>query len=465
MRPFVVKPASHLEGEITLSGDKSIAHRSIIISAITPGRTVIENFPVNKDCLSTIKAFRKLGIKITQGRWNRCKASLVVAVSGKGLLGLQRPKSPIFIGESGTTLRLILGVLAGQSFQVRLLAGESLSQRPMRRVTVPLRLMGANIISNIKYQKSKIEEYPPITIRGGSLKAITYRMPVASAQLKSAILLAALYAKGTIKVIEPVKTRDHTEHMLRLFGADLKLKQNTIVIKNNHKELVSPKKVYIPGDISSASFFIVMAVILPKAQVLIRNVSLNPARIGIIKVLKRMGANINIKYQKSILRLHSGLMVSRVEPSNIKYGEPIGDLVVRSSQLKGVTVKKEEIPSLIDELPVLMVAACLAKGRTVFEGVEELRVKETDRIKSMSVNLKKMGADIKVLRVGKSEKIVIQGVRELRGSQVKSFGDHRTAMSMVVAGLGAVGRTEIDDISCISKSFPDFTSLLKPLIQ
>jgi len=505
MRPFVVKPASHLEGEITLSGDKSIAHRSIIISAITPGRTVIENFPVNKDCLSTIKAFRKLGIKITQGRWNRCKASLVVAVSGKGLLGLQRPKSPIFIGESGTTLRLILGVLAGQSFQVRLLAGESLSQRPMRRVTVPLRLMGANIISNIKYQKSKIEEYPPITIRGGSLKAITYRMPVASAQLKSAILLAALYAKGTIKVIEPVKTRDHTEHMLRLFGADIKVKhppslklrrvvlrssksagghppslklrrvvlrssesaegQNTIVIKNNHKELVSPKKVYIPGDISSASFFIVMAVILPKAQVLIRNVSLNPARIGIIKVLKRMGANINIKYQKSILRLHSGLMVSRVEPSNIKYGEPIGDLVVRSSQLKGVTVKKEEIPSLIDELPVLMVAACLAKGRTVFEGVEELRVKETDRIKSMSVNLKKMGADIKVLRVGKSEKIVIQGVRELRGSQVKSFGDHRTAMSMVVAGLGAVGRTEIDDISCISKSFPDFTSLLKPLIQ
>jgi len=464
MRPLLVKPASRLKGEITLLGDKSIAHRSIIISAITPDITTIDNFPNSKDCLYTIKAFRRLGIKITQKHANKHKGCSVVTVFGKGLYGLKEPKGPIFIGESGTTLRLILGVLAGQKFKVILKAGKSLSQRPMRRVNVPLRLMGARINAKRKTpacrtgrQNAKSEEYPPITIKGGVLKPITYRIPVASAQVKSAILLAGLYAKGTTQVIEPLKTRDHTERMLRLFGADLKLKQNTIVIKRNNKELVSPERIYVLGDISSASFFIVLAAILPDAQVLIRNVSLNPLRIGVIKVLERMGANIRIKNKKIPHLLK--------EAGKIKYSEPVGDLIVKNSLLKGTTIKKEEIPSLIDEIPILMVAACFANGRTFFEGVEELRVKETDRIRSMSENLKKMGANIEVFKISKSENIIVRGTKGLYGNQVRSFGDHRTAMSMVVAGLSAAGKTVIDDITCIKKSFPGFLHTLKTVTQ
>ncbi len=438
MRPFVARPFSRLKGEISLPGDKSIAHRSIIISAISRGLTKIENFPANKDCLSTIKAFKKLGVKIT-------KISSTVTVNGAGLLGLKKPKGPVLAGDSGTTLRLLLGILAGQNFKTKVVAGPSLSQRPMLRVTKPLRMMGAQIKARVEKRGSKIEEYPPITIRGGNLKAITYEMPVASAQVKSAILLAGLYTRGATKVIEPIKTRDHTERMLKLFKADLKVRQNTIVIKGD-RELVSPGVLTIPGDISSAAFFIVLAAIIPDSKVLMRNVSLNPSRTGIIKVLKRMGADITVN--SSQLTVHSG--------------EPIGDIVVRSSKLKGTTVKKEEIPSLIDELPILMVAACFAKGKTVFEGVGELRVKETDRIRSLSSNLRKMGVDI---RVDSTEKVIIRGLKQLKGARVKSFGDHRTAMSMVVAGLAAIGRTYIDDISCINKSFPGFLKFLGTLIR
>jgi len=309
-------------------------------------------------------------------------------------------------------------------------------------------------------------------------------MPVASAQVKSAILLAGLYAKGITRVIEPIRTRDHTERMLRLFKADIKVKhlpssteatqskgglrrvvrrsldgggQNKIVIKGN-RELVSPKEVYIPGDISSGSFFIVLAAILPNSQIVIRNASINPSRMGIIRVLKRMGANIKINPSTK-------LRVDGERSRTIKNYEPMGDIMVKSSSLKGATVKKEEIPSLIDELPILMVAACNAKGKSIFEGVSELRVKETDRIKSMSENLKKMGADIEVVKINSREKIIIKGAKELRGTRVRSFGDHRTAMCMVVAGLKAKGRTLIDDIACIHKSFPDILSILRTHIQ
>ena len=317
----------------------------------------------------------------------------------------------------------------------------------MLRVTAPLRMMGATIKAKINQNKeSKIEEYPPLTIKGGYLKPITYRMPVASAQVKSAILLAGLYAKGKTCVIERVKTRDHTERMLRLFRADIKVNQNTIVIKGK-KELVSPGRIFIPGDISSAVFFMVLGTILPNSRILIKDINLNPSRIGIIKVLKRMGADIQV--------LGNGAVGF----------EPIGDIIIKSSKLKSTIIKKEEIPSLIDELPILMVAACFAKGESVLEGVGELRIKETDRIRSMSENLKKMGADIRVLKTPKSEKIIIQGRRGLIGAAVKSFGDHRTAMSMVVAGLAAEGQTRIDNISCINKSFPNFLSLLKTIIQ
>ena len=441
MRFFLVKHAPCVKGEILLLGDKSIACRSIIISAISCGKTTVENFPPNKDCLSTIKTFKNLGIKITQNQKVK-----TITVFGNGLCGLKKPKGPIFVGDSATTLRLTLGVLAGQNFAVTLTAGKSLSGRPMLRVTAPLRMMGAEIIAKRKAQNAKLEEYPPIRIRGGSLKPITYRIPVASAQVKSAILLAGLYAKGKTCVIEPVKTRDHTERMLRLFRAGIKVNENAIVIKGK-KELVSPGRIFIPGDISSAGFFMVLGTILPNSRILIKDINLNPSRIGIIKVLKRMGSDIQVLGNSAV-----GF-------------EPIGDIIIKSSKLKSTIIKKKEIPSLIDELPILMVAACFAKGESVFEEIGELRIKETDRIRSMSENLKKMGADIRVLKTPKSEKIIIQGGRTIIGATVKSFGDHRTAMSMVVAGLAAEGKTRIDNISCINKSFPNFLSLLKTIIQ
>lgn len=453
MKFFLVKPASRLQGKIVLLGDKSIACRSIIISAISRGKTVIKNFPASKDCLYALKAFQKLGIKITESAKNR--DARTITVSGKGLKGFRKPQCPVFVGDSGTTLRLALGILAGQDFSVTLSAGKGLSQRPMLRVNAPLRMMGAEIsarrIPNTKHQipNTKFEEYPPITIKGGNLKAITYKIPVASAQVKSAILLAGLYAQGTTRVVEPVKTRDHTERMLKLFKAGIKLKQNTIVIKGK-RELVSPGELFIPGDISSAGFFLVAATLVAGSRVLLKNVSLNPSRTGIIKVLKRMGADIEVlKFQ--------GFKVSKFEP--------MGDLLVKSSSLRGTVVKKEEIPSLIDELPILMVAACYARGKTVFAGVGELRVKETDRIRSMTENLRKMGAQIQVMKTPKSENIIISGGRELKGATVRSFGDHRTAMSMVVAALRAQGETRIDDITCIDKSFPNFLSLLKTLLH
>ena len=442
MRLFVVKPITFLEGKIILSGDKSIAHRSVILSALANGVTLIKNFPLNKDCLSTLKAFNKLGISSEVGK-NVSGSSSTLKIYGKGLFGLKEHKNAISVGDSGTTLRLLLGVLAGQNFRTKLIAGKSLGKRPMLRVTQPLRMMGAVIKSKIEKRKSKMEEFLPIIINGGALKAICYKMPVASAQVKSAILLAGLYAKGETKVIEKFKTRDHTERMLKLFKANIKIRGNIIELLGG-RQLVSPKNIYIPGDISSASFFMVAAAILPGSRVTIKRVNLNPSRMGFVDVLKRMGADVNIKYQKS----------------NIKNSEPIGDLAVKSSLLTGTRIKKEEVASLIDELPVLMVAASLARGRSVFEAVGELRFKETDRIRSMSENLSKMGADVVISKSVKEENIIITGVKELKGAKVKSFGDHRTTMSIVVAGAAACGNSEIDDVSCIDKSFPDFLRLL-----
>jgi len=457
VKSLLVKPALVLKGKVALSGDKSIAHRSVILSSLAQGKTRIENFPTNKDCQQTISAFKKFGIRIIQK--SPRKGLKAITVFGKGLKGLKKPKTPIFIGDSGTTLRLLLGVLAGQDFAARLTAGKSLSQRPMLRVTQPLRMMGAKIHARFRLEPSGNEEYPPIRIRGGRLKPIIYKIPVASAQVKSAILLAGLYSLGKTQVIEPIKTRDHTERMLKLFKAKIKVQQNYIVIKGG-QELVSPGKITIPGDISSASFFLVLASLLPNARLRITRVNLNPSRYGIIKVLKRMGADIKVSKCQP-----RPCVQERGQSVKVSKFEPMGDIIVKSSSLRGTTVKKQEIPSLIDELPILMVAASLAKGRTVFEGAGELRVKETDRIRSMSENLRKMGANIHIDKLAKSENIVIEGVKDLIGAKVKSFGDHRTAMSMIVAGLKAQDKTLIDDISCVNKSFPDFLAFLKPLIK
>lgn len=442
MSSFRIKPSPHpLRGKISPPPDKSITHRAIILSAISEGKTTINRFASNDDCLATINAFKFLGvkIKIIQSR---------LVVFGKGLKGLTRPPKAISAGESGTTMRLLLGVLAGQNFSSSLVAQKSLSQRPMLRVIRPLRMMGAVINSKLKIKNSKqVEEYPPLKIKGnGNLRPITYKMPVASAQVKSAILFAGLYCKGTTKVIEPIKTRDHSERMLKLFKADIKIKGMAISIKGG-EELVSPLLIDIPGDISSASFFIVAAAIISGSHLIIKSVGLNPTRMGVIKVLKRMGADIQ---------------VFGLRPRVFGY-EPVADISVKSSKLKGVRIRNKEMPSLIDEVPILMVAACNAEGRTVFEGVEELRLKETDRINSMMRNLNKMGANIKVKQRKFRIDIIITGTKQLVGTKVSSFGDHRTAMSMLIAGIKAKGSTIIDDISCINKSFPDFISILTSL--
>ncbi len=445
MSSFKIQGPCKIKGSISLPGDKSIAHRFVILSSLSGNTTTINNFPFNDDCILTVRAFKSLGTKITQEpQKSRLK------IRGVGLNGFKKPAEPIFVGESGTSLRLLLGVLAGQNFQTKLTCAKSLSQRPMLRVTSPLRKMGAEITCRKSPQG---EEYLPIIIQGHELIPITYEMPVASAQVKSAILLAGLYAKGTTRIIEPVKTRDHTERLLKAFGAEIKIQSSQVLIKGK-KELVSPGLVCVPGDISSAAFFMVLVAITTDSRIVLKNVSLNPSRLGIIKVLKRMGARIKVTLpvQQAVTRF-----------------EPMGNIEVKSSSLRGTVIKKREIPSLIDELPVLMVAACCARGKSRFECVGELRVKETDRINSMLENLRKMGADIQVhlptSRQASSESIVINPVNGLKGAKVKSFGDHRTAMSMIVAGLSAFGTTTIDDTSCISKSFPNFLKVLKSIIK
>lgn len=440
MDSFRVKPASALRGQISLPADKSITHRAIILSAIIQGKNVINNFSPSQDCLQTVRALRKLGVRIV-----RQQAKLII--HGKGLEQFSRPAEEISVGNSGTTLRLLLGILAGQPFATTLCSGHSLSQRPMRRVTEPLRRMGARITARSRKQNNKIEEYSPITIRGGRLRPIKYKLPVASAQVKSAILLAGMYAEGVTEVIEPLKTRDHTERMLKFFGADLKVKGARIRIKGK-AGLRRSAYLNIPGDISSASFFIVAATLIEHSRLRLCSIGLNPSRTGILKILKRMGAKINISYAKSQLNDF----------------EPVGDIIITSSALKGTRVKKKEIPRLIDELPVLMVAACLAQGETVIEAVRELRVKETDRINSMITGLSRMGAKIRVSSEGNDENIIITGVKQLNAAMVRSFGDHRTAMSLIIAGLKAQGNTVVNGVSCINKSFPTFLQTLKRVV-
>ncbi|MFH1191556.1 MAG: 3-phosphoshikimate 1-carboxyvinyltransferase [Candidatus Omnitrophota bacterium] len=455
-QPFLIKNKFIPTGRITLSGDKSIAHRALILSALISGKTILNNFPVHDDSLATLNALCALGVKILRKKG-------VVFVNGCGRQGWKVPHQPVFVNNSGTSLRLLLGVLAGMDFKTKIVAGKYLSARPMSRVNVPLRLMGARIIARIKAQ----EEYAPIIISGGNLKGIVYHLKIASAQVKSAILLAGLFAKGKTQVIERLSTRDHTERMLKIFGADVAVNNNSITL-NSSQNLVSPGEIYIPGDISSAAFFVVLATIIPKARIVIEQVGLNPSRSGIINVLKRMQAKIKVvtfkfeKLKKDFLPARRGLS-SHAQCHKAENFEPRGNLIIRSSKLKGTTVYFREIPSLVDELPILMVAACFAQGRSIFKGVSELRVKETDRINSMVVNLRKMGADIRVKKTGRRENIVINGQGRLCGAELKSFGDHRTAMSMVVAALAAEGESRLDDVSCINKSFPGFLATLKSL--
>lgn len=433
--PYQIKPCQKIRGSVSFPGDKSIAHRAVIISAIAMGSTLIKNFSFSDDCQATIKALRSLGVVVKEIN------ARTLSVKGVGLFGLQAPRKTINVAESGTTMRLLAGLLCAQGFASILDGKKGLRKRPMHRVLEPLRVMGARISA----RKNGKDEYPPLRISPGRLKALRWTMSVPSAQVKSAILLAGMYAEGISTVLESIPTRDHTERMLRHFKARISVKGKSIRIAAS--TVTSPKELVIPGDISSASFFIVLACVLKDSRITIRDVCLNPTRCGIIEVLKKMGARI------------------KVANRNPESFEPVGDLIVESSSLHGVVVKDHQIPSLIDELPILMVAACFAQGKTVLEGVGELRVKETDRINSMIQNLSKMGVCIETKHKGNKEVIIIEGWSGLSGANLKSFGDHRTAMSMVVAALGANSPSSIDNMRCVSKSLPGFFDILAQIVQ
>ncbi len=419
-----ILPANKLKGTIILPGDKSISHRAVMFSALAERRTEVEGFLEGEDCLNTILAFQSLGIKI-----ERTESHLIIY--GQGLQGLQKPTDVIDVGNSGTTIRLLLGILSAQGFDSSVTGDESIRRRPMKRVIEPLLQMGAKI-------HAQEGNFAPLKVYGNpALLPIRYLLPVASAQVKSAILLAGLWTFGVTSVIEPLPTRDHTERMLNFLGAQI-IKDDMGISITGGVPLRGNRKIKIPGDISAAAFFMVAACLIENAQISLLNVGVNPTRTGIIDVLKKMGANIKLENQRVVS------------------GEPVADIIVKSSKLKGITISGAMIPKLIDEIPILTVAACLAKGRTEIREAKELRVKETDRIKSMITELNKMGAKVIELEDG----LIIDGVKGLTGAEVESYGDHRTAMSLAIAGLVAQGKTKINNPACINTSFPQFNKIL-----
>jgi len=434
MSSFIIHPCKRVKGVISLAGDKSISHRALILSSLSDAKTAIYNFPFSDDCLVTLDILQSLGIEIKK------KSSSTIFVYGKGLSGFKRPRHILQLKESGTSMRLFTGLLSAQDFPTQLDGSLSLRKRPMLRVIEPLSLMGAKI----KAKKERGNLYLPIKILPSHLKAINWTMKIPSAQVKSAILLAGLYAKGKTVIYEPIPSRDHTERMLQTFRARIKKIGRKIILWPS--VLVSPKKIVVPGDISSASFFIVLATLVRNSSLLIKNISLNPTRLGILNALEKMGARIRILQKTS------------------SSDELAGDLIIKSSSLKGIVITEHQIPTLIDELPILMVAACFARGKSRFEGVEELRIKETDRIESMITNLTKMGAHIELKHKQNREVIEIEGTGKLKASKLEGFGDHRTVMSLVIAGLLADSSSEINDIDAVNKSFPHFFSLLNHLI-
>ena len=432
MKPIKIKPAFGLRGIVIVPGDKSISHRAAILAALANGKTCIRNFLFSDDCITTLAALRALGVKVSI---NKNKNEVVILSDGL----LRRPKSPLWMGESGTSARVLLGVLAAQPFATKLTAAPSLLKRPMARVIVPLRLMGADI----RAHKKGRDEFLPLEVFPSKLKAIKWGQAVPSAQVKSAILLAGLYAKGNTCVTQRVVSRDHTERMLKLFNADLTVLGKKACV--NKSFLKTPGLVNISGDISSAAFFVVAGLLVKNSKIIIKNVGINPTRFGAMSVLKRMGGRIRLLNRSGSF-------------------EPQADIEVCSSDLRATVIEEHEIPGLVDEIPVLMVAASLASGTTIINGVNELRVKETDRICSMTRNLLKLGVNIRVRAVNKNETLEINGVRALRPIDLKSFSDHRTAMSMFVAGLAAEGECRLDDVVCINKSFPGFLAAFKQLI-
>ena len=416
-----------LKGSFELIGDKSISHRAVMFSSISKGHNKISNFLMGEDCLSTISCFRKMGVDIQIDGKD-------VYVKGNGLYGLKRPKEILDVGNSGTTIRLMMGILAGNKFDATLIGDNSIAKRPMKRVTDPLRLMGCNI------EGKDDANYTPIKIYGGDLKAIDYHMPVASAQVKSALILASLYANDTSFIYEKVKSRNHTEIMLKSFGADINV-ENLKISVNPVNELFS-QDIYVPGDISSAAFIIVSALITKGSEVIIKNVGLNETRTGIIDVVKNMNGNIEIINERLV------------------GGELVGDLLVRHTKdLCATTIDKDIIPRLIDEIPVIAVLATQAEGTTIIKDAQELKVKESNRIKSMVENLKILGADIEELEDG----MIIKGKSKLNGGKIKTFKDHRIAMAFSTLNLITDEKIILDNEECINISFPGYFDLIKSL--
>lgn len=411
-------------GEITPPGDKSISHRTIILGSLARGKTRASGFLASKDTLATANAFRNMGIEVEVDAGE-------VEIVGRGLFGLKEPRKAIDAENSGTTARLLTGVLSAQSFRSTITGDDSLRRRPMSRVTVPLRSMGARI--------SGEGEVLPLRITGSELQGIDYSSPVASAQVKSAILLAGLYAAGGTSVTEPERTRDHTERMLRYFGVPVEVSGTRVSVSPGVE--FSGTELEIPSDISSAAFFIVAALVNPGSEIVVKNVGLNPLRTGVLDILREMGADISVENRRECC------------------GEPVGDLIARHGALGAVRIEGESVSRAIDELPVISVAACFAEGETVISGAGELRVKETDRISAMTDELSKLGADISETPDG----MIINGTGELRGARCESRGDHRVAMSLAVAATRARGETVIGDAGCVSISFPEFFPLFETL--
>lgn len=419
---YRVAPGGVLKRRLRVAGDKSISHRSVMLGSLAEGVTHVTGLLEGEDVLCTLAAFRAMGVQAQGPERGR------LSIQGVGLHGLRPPAQPLDMGNSGTAMRLMAGILAGQKFDSVLIGDESLSKRPMKRVSDPLGQMGARI-------ETSEGGRPPLRIKGGQrLRAIDYRMPMASAQVKSSLLLAGLYAEGDTVVTEPAPTRDHTERMLRGFGYEVKSEGSTIRLRGGGR--LKACNIDVPADISSATFFLVGAAIAPGSELVLEHVGINPTRIGVINILKLMGADLVLENAREV------------------GGEPVADLRVRGSQLKGIRIPEDQVPLAIDEFPALFIAAACAEGETILTGAHELRVKESDRIAAMASGLKRLGIDAQETPDG----IIIQGGR-LQGGEIDSHGDHRIAMSFAVAALRASGPITIRDCRNVATSFPDFVEL------
>ncbi|HHQ69638.1 MAG TPA: 3-phosphoshikimate 1-carboxyvinyltransferase [Halothiobacillaceae bacterium] len=433
---FISKPASEMNGQIRVPGDKSISHRSIMLGALAEGRTEVTGFLEGEDSLNTLRCFRAMGVAITEPKAG------YVCIDGVGLHGLRAPKEPLYVGNSGTSMRLMAGILAGQRFDSTLTGDASLSKRPMKRIIDPLEQMGA-VIESGEGGRS------PLTIRGSDkpLRALNYQLPMASAQVKSCVLLAGLYAQGKTCVTEPAPTRDHTERMLQGFGIGIETQGSQCCLTESDLEQrkLTATQIDVPADISSAAFFLVAASIAGSGAVTLKHVGMNPTRTGVIDILKAMGADITIKNACEV------------------GGEPVADLIVRPAQLHGIEIDEALVPLAIDEFPVLFIAAACARGRTVLTGAEELRVKESDRISVMADGLQQLGVDATPTADG----MIIEGQGDKRAvfgaGCIGAQGDHRIAMAFAVAGLRSQEHIIIDDCQFVETSFPGFADLFNQI--